>query len=98
MSDTLASSETPQTEVLPPRLTNQPLAEAFRIEPPRPWRSLNVAELWRFRELLYFLIWRDIKVRYKQTVLGASWAVFSPQPQRSCSPFSSGSLEGCRDT
>jgi lipopolysaccharide transport system permease protein len=78
MSDTLASSESPETELLPLRAANQTLPEAFRIEPPRPWRSLNIAELWRFRELLYFLIWRDIKVRYKQTVLGASWAVLQP--------------------
>ena len=78
MSDTLASSESPETEQLTPRPAKQSLAEAFRIEPPRPWRALNAAELWRFRELLYFLVWRDIKVRYKQTVLGASWAVLQP--------------------
>jgi len=52
--------------------------EAYRIEPPRPWTALNLAELWRFRELLYFLVWRDVKVRYKQTVLGAGWAVLQP--------------------
>jgi lipopolysaccharide transport system permease protein len=39
---------------------------------------LNVRELWRYRELLLFLIWRDVKVRYKQTVLGAAWAVLQP--------------------
>jgi lipopolysaccharide transport system permease protein len=48
------------------------------IEPRRGWQALNFRELWRFRELLYFLIWRDIKVRYKQTVLGAAWAVIQP--------------------
>jgi lipopolysaccharide transport system permease protein len=42
------------------------------------WRALNLRELWAYRELLYFLVWRDIKVRYKQTVLGASWAVIQP--------------------
>jgi lipopolysaccharide transport system permease protein len=42
------------------------------------WRWLNLGELWRFRELLFFLSWRDLKVRYKQTVLGASWAVLQP--------------------
>jgi len=52
--------------------------EAYRIEPPRRWTALNLAELWRFRELLYFLVWRDVKVRYKQTVLGAGWAVLQP--------------------
>lgn len=48
------------------------------IEPPRPWQLVNVAELWSFRELIGFLIWRDVKVRYKQTLLGAAWAVLQP--------------------
>jgi lipopolysaccharide transport system permease protein len=48
------------------------------IEPTRGWQVVNLRELWRYRELLYFLTWRDIKVRYKQTVLGAAWAVLQP--------------------
>lgn len=48
------------------------------IEPSRGWVSLKLGELWEYRELLYFLIWRDVKVRYKQTVLGAAWAVIQP--------------------
>src|SRR4051794_2690572 len=48
------------------------------IEPPRGWQLINAAELWKFRELLGFLVWRDVKVRYKQTVLGAAWAVLQP--------------------
>lgn len=48
------------------------------LEPPRGWLNLRLRELWNFRELLYFLIWRDIKVRYKQTILGAVWAVIQP--------------------
>jgi lipopolysaccharide transport system permease protein len=48
------------------------------IEPAQGWSLLNLRELWAYRELLYFLIWRDIKVRYKQTVLGAAWAVIQP--------------------
>src|SRR5438094_126129 len=48
------------------------------IEPRRPFGKLNLLELWRYRELLYFLTWRDVKVRYKQTVLGAAWAVLQP--------------------
>ncbi|MGA2139221.1 MAG: ABC transporter permease [Verrucomicrobiia bacterium] len=48
------------------------------IEPSRGWVSLQLRHLWEFRELLYFLIWRDIKVRYKQTVLGAAWAILQP--------------------
>lgn len=50
----------------------------LRIEPSKGWVSLKLGELWEYRELLYFLTWRDIKVRYKQTVLGASWAILQP--------------------
>ncbi|MEZ4715786.1 MAG: ABC transporter permease [Caldilineaceae bacterium] len=50
----------------------------IRIEPTHGWVALQLRELWRYRELLYFLTWRDIKVRYKQTVLGAAWAVIQP--------------------
>ena len=50
----------------------------IRIEPSRGWVSLKLRELWEYRELLYFLTWRDIKVRYKQTVLGAAWAILQP--------------------
>src|SRR5581483_5752454 len=49
-----------------------------KIEPSRGWISLRLHELWEYRELLYFLVWRDIKVRYKQTVLGAAWALIQP--------------------
>jgi lipopolysaccharide transport system permease protein len=42
------------------------------------WHLIDLSELWRFRELLFFLVWRDVKVRYKQTVLGAAWAVLQP--------------------
>lgn len=48
------------------------------IRPSRGWVSLKLADLWEYRELLYFLTWRDIKVRYKQTALGISWAVIQP--------------------
>jgi lipopolysaccharide transport system permease protein len=48
------------------------------IQPSRGWSALNLGELWKYRELLYFLTWRDIKVRYKQTVLGAAWAILQP--------------------
>ena len=50
----------------------------MRIEPSRGWVSLRLRELWEYRELLYFLVWRDIKVRYKQTALGAAWAILQP--------------------
>ena len=48
------------------------------IEPLRDWLSLDVRELWEYRELLYFFLWRDIKVRYKQTVLGFVWVILQP--------------------
>lgn len=48
------------------------------IRPSRGWVGLNVRELWQHRELLYFFVWRDVKVRYKQTVFGAAWAILQP--------------------
>ncbi len=48
------------------------------IEPSQGWISVNLAELLQYRELVFFLAWRDVKVRYKQTVLGAMWAVLQP--------------------
>jgi len=48
------------------------------IEPSDGLRPIDTHELWAFRELLYFLVWRDVKVRYKQTVLGAAWAILQP--------------------
>ena len=48
------------------------------IEPPAGWIGINGKELWLYRELLYFLTWRDVKIRYKQTVLGAAWAILQP--------------------
>ncbi len=48
------------------------------IRPQSGWQAINLSELWRYRELLFFLAWRDVKVRYKQTVLGAAWAIIQP--------------------
>ncbi|HXG91309.1 MAG TPA: ABC transporter permease [Blastocatellia bacterium] len=48
------------------------------IEPSKFWMPLNLRDLWAYHELLYFLMWRDIKVRYKQTILGAAWAIIQP--------------------
>ena len=48
------------------------------IKPAKGWTSLRLNEVWAYRELLYFFVWRDIKVRYKQTVLGAAWAIIQP--------------------
>lgn len=48
------------------------------IKPSTGWMGVNLRELWRYRELVFFLIWRDVKVRYKQTLLGAGWAILKP--------------------
>jgi lipopolysaccharide transport system permease protein len=48
------------------------------IQPVKGWVSLGLRELWEYRELLYFITWRDIQVRYRQTILGASWAILNP--------------------
>jgi lipopolysaccharide transport system permease protein len=61
---------------LPPDVTPEP--QRVRIRPSKGWVALNLKDLWVYRELLYFLTWRDIKVRYKQTLLGASWAIIQP--------------------
>ncbi|MBK8313226.1 MAG: ABC transporter permease [Acidobacteria bacterium] len=58
--------------------TGNKATEIHRIEATSGWVSLRLSELWDYRELLYFLTWRDIKVRYKQTVLGAAWAIIQP--------------------
>src|SRR5688572_2675491 len=50
----------------------------FPIAPPKSWASIGLRELWDYRELLYFLTWRVVKVRYKQTALSAAWAVIQP--------------------
>jgi lipopolysaccharide transport system permease protein len=49
-----------------------------RIEPPHGWLELRLADVWQYRELLYFFVWRDVKVRYKQTVIGVAWVVLQP--------------------
>jgi lipopolysaccharide transport system permease protein len=59
---------------LPPK----PPADELVIEPSSGWIALRLDELWRYRELLYFLVWREIKIRYKQTVLGVAWALLQP--------------------
>src|ERR1700683_2196556 len=50
----------------------------LRITPPGRWGAVPFRELWAYRELIYFFVWRDIKIRYKQTVIGAAWAVLQP--------------------
>jgi lipopolysaccharide transport system permease protein len=70
--DVLQASSQPQAEQPPtPCITTT-------IRPRSGWQPVNFAEIWRYRELLMFLIWRDVKVRYKQTVLGSAWAIIQP--------------------
>jgi lipopolysaccharide transport system permease protein len=66
----------PQT--LPATHPHDGAATITAIRPSHGWRAIDLRELWAYRELLYFLVWRDIKVRYKQTALGASWAIIQP--------------------
>lgn len=67
------TSTTPVVTTEPPKA-----APVTYIRPAQGWVSLQLDELWEYRELLYFLCWRDIKVRYKQTALGATWAIIQP--------------------
>jgi lipopolysaccharide transport system permease protein len=55
-----------------------PRPEPRLVRPPSPWPTLGLHELWRFHELLFFLAWRELKVRYKQTLLGVAWAALQP--------------------
>src|SRR5580692_2290266 len=57
---------------------SMPELSCVRIEARHGWLALDLPELWAYRELLYFFVWRDIKVRYKQTVIGVAWAVLQP--------------------
>src|SRR5258708_33144476 len=67
----------PMNQTAPPEQP-APEPEITILRPLRNWEFLNLRELWRFRELVLVLAWRDLKVRYKQTVLGAAWAVLQP--------------------
>ncbi len=57
---------------------NLPAEPLVTIQPSKSWVALDLGDLWNYRELLYFLTWRDVKVRYKQTVLGVLWAILQP--------------------
>lgn len=54
------------------------MASWHRIQPSRGWAAFNFKELWQYRELAYFLAWRDVKVRYKQTIIGVAWVLLQP--------------------
>ncbi len=77
----LSSDQSPPTPAAVPSAIQPRVASGDQItiiEPRSGWQLINFRELWRFRELLGFLVWRDVKVRYKQTLLGAAWAVLQP--------------------
>jgi lipopolysaccharide transport system permease protein len=66
------------TILVPPESAAIAQPPVLRISPPGRWWVLPLGELWEHRELIYFFVWRDIKVRYKQTAIGAAWAVIQP--------------------
>jgi lipopolysaccharide transport system permease protein len=88
-SDTIAPGVEPQGGAAPEE--DLPLTV---IEPRKGWQVMGLRELWRFRELLGFLVWRDIKVRYKQTVLGAAWSVVQPLATMATFAFFLGRMGG----
>lgn len=69
MTSAVQAAETPDT------VSN---AGMIDITPPSEWWAIPFSEIWKYRELLYFLVWRDIKVRYKQTAIGIAWVVLQP--------------------
>src|ERR1700724_2000077 len=73
-----AKSEAKERNSEPGTGSSHPVVEVVRIRPSAGWRALNLVEFWRYRELLWFLALRDIKLRYKQTALGVAWAVLQP--------------------
>src|SRR5712664_1743553 len=80
-SDSNSGAEPASLEAQPrprPATYRLPTKPVITIKASRPWSPLNLRSLWVYRELLYFLVWRDLKVRYKQTFLGASWAIIQP--------------------
>src|SRR5271170_6290993 len=73
----MASATSNSTVATP--LAKRPAGTAtIRIEPPHGWFDLRLKELWEYRELLYFFVWRDVKVRYKQTAIGVAWVILQP--------------------
>jgi lipopolysaccharide transport system permease protein len=85
-ASTLKSTEdTPSNQAEPPgksslhhQVVDLPAEPLVIIQPSGAWGAFNLRDLWSYRELLYFLIWRDVKVRYKQTALGVAWAIIQP--------------------
>jgi len=72
------ASVTSNTTVAAPLSTGHASLPTTRIEPSRGWFNLRLKELWEYRELLYFFVWRDVKIRYKQTAIGVLWVILQP--------------------
>ena len=78
-TDAVLESLPTGSSVAKPRFAAQlPLDPVIKIRPASFWENIDFSELWAHREVLYFLMWRDLKVRYKQTILGAAWVVVQP--------------------
>ncbi len=92
----LAAGEAPTPPPDEPEAREEAPAEPplTRILPSGGWRLVDFRELWRYRELLFFLVWRDVKVRYRQTVLGVAWAVLQPVPMMAVFTVFFGRLAG----
>src|SRR5215831_5863500 len=76
--ETVRRLETAGTPLVWEHATSLPDQPIVKIRPASSWVPFEFGQLWSYRELLYFLTWRDLKVRYKQTVLGATWAIIQP--------------------
>ncbi len=83
-------------DIAPGDISSLPEEPLVIIKPSASWAALRLGDLWLYRELLYFLTWRDVKVRYKQTVLGASWAILQPLMTMLIFTFLFGGLAGIK--
>jgi lipopolysaccharide transport system permease protein len=72
------ASVTAHPPAVAPPLVPASVPSPVRIEPPRGWLELHLREVWDYRELLYFFVWRDVKIRYKQTAIGVLWVILQP--------------------
>lgn len=72
------ASVTSNTSVVAPVAREAASLPVTRVEPQQGWFTLSLSELWNYRELLYFFVWRDVKIRYKQTAIGVVWVVLQP--------------------
>jgi lipopolysaccharide transport system permease protein len=77
-NESIAQPAAPHAAASQPNLKSRPQRTSVVLEPNRSWNPISLREIWSHRELLYFLIWRDLKVRYKQTILGLLWVILQP--------------------